>query len=436
MKVGKLALLGGKPIKKKPFGEYNSIGKEEVRAVEQVLKRGIFSDFHGTYGERFFGGHYVREFQDKFAKYLGVKHVVGFNSATTALQAAVAACGIGPGDQVITSPLSMSATPSSILLNGALPVFADLNPKTFSLDPVSIEKNITKKTKAILTVNLFGGSNDYGKIIPIAKKYDLKLIEDNAQSIGAKYKNKYLGTIGDMGVFSFNRYKILQAGEGGALVTNNKKLAFRAELVRNHGESVVDQMYDKGKPFEPLVGSNYRLTELHAAIMATQLSKIKKLISTRVELGEYLTKKIKSFDFLSPPEIIPNTSFVYWFYPIHFNSKKIGINRDVFIKAMTEEGFPLGAGYVKPLYLMAFFQKKKIYPHSRFPFVIDGKSQKVSYKKGLCPNTEKLANETLLIVNSIHHFMATKDDIDLFVSGIEKVVANIDHLKQYKNKKI
>ena len=428
----KLALFGGQPTLKELFPIYNSLGKEEERAVNIVMKEKVISDFIGRSGEKFLGGKYVLKFEKEMCKKFQVKYTVSFNSATTALQAAVAALGIGPGDEVITSPYTMSATASAILLNNAIPVFADVDLDNCYLDHKSIEKNITKRTKAILTVNIFGGSSDFGKIVPIAKKHNLKIIEDNAQAMGAKYKNKFLGTIGDIGVFSFNVHKHLQCGEGGALVTDNKKLAFRAQLIRNHGEVVIDDLYDK-KIYEPIIGSNYRLSELHAAVAIEQLKKINKLNKPRIDLANYLTKKIEKTTWLSAPKILKNSTHVYYIYPFKYIRKKIGIKRSTFASAMKAEGFPISEGFTKPLYLFPLYQKKRIYPNSQFPFISKDYRIDVNYNKGICPTVEELYNKELLHTTICHPSRTTKD-IDLFIKAIEKIEENIAELKKYERK--
>ncbi len=243
LKKKKLAVNGRKqPVLKKPFPPVYNIGKEEIEAVVRLMKKGPLSDFVGARGKYFLGGREVKRLEAMFCKKFRIKHAVSFNSATTALHAAIAALGIGPGDEVIVPPYTMSASATSILMNGAVPIFADIDEKTFCIDPRSIEKRITRNTKAIMVVNLFGGLCDLEEILKIAKKHKLKVIEDNAQAPGALYKGKYAGTIGDIGVFSFNVHKTIQAGEGGVLVTNNKEYAFRAQLARNHGEAVVGEM--------------------------------------------------------------------------------------------------------------------------------------------------------------------------------------------------
>lgn len=430
-KKSDLAIFRGKPVLAKPFPSYNSLGKEEKGAVIKVMDKKIISDFIGRAGDKFLGGEYVQKFEKEICEKFKVKYAVSFNSATTALQATVASLGIGPGDEVITSPFTMSATASAILLNNAIPVFADIDYDNYCLDAESVEKNISERTKAILTVNIFGGSSDFDKILKIAKKHKLKVIEDNAQAMGAKYKDKFLGTIGNIGVFSFNVHKHLQCGEGGVLLTNNKKLAFRAQLVRNHGEVVIDDLHGSENFYEPIIGSNYRLSELHAVVAIEQLKKINKLNNPRIELANYLTKKLEKFNWLEGAKILKDTTHAFYVYPIKFKEELIKIKRETFIDAMKEEGFILGAGYIKPLYLMPLYQKKEIYPNSKFPFISKDYKSEVNYKKGICPVAERFYNKELLI-SSICNSQRTKKDIDLFIKAIEKIENNIEELIRYE----
>ncbi|OGZ75261.1 MAG: hypothetical protein A3G45_03280 [Candidatus Staskawiczbacteria bacterium RIFCSPLOWO2_12_FULL_37_15] len=427
----KLALLGGKPVSKKPLPQYNSIGKEEKRAAMKVMREKNLSGFVGRAGKYFLGGKYVKELESRFCRHFKVKYAVSLNSASTALQAAVGALGIGPGDEVITSPYTMTATASAILFNNALPVFADIEEDSFCLDPESIEKNITKRTKAILVVNILGSSADYGPILKIAKKYNLKVIEDNSQSPGATYKGKFAGTIGDMGIFSFNVHKVIQCGEGGMLVTNNKDYAFRAQLIRNHGEAVINDLYKSKKYYMPILGNNYRLSEIHAAIAIEQFKKLNRLNKGRIILADYLTKKLSQFNWLAPPLVFKNSVHVYYGYGFKFLPEKIGIKRATFIKAMKAEGFELVNGCEDPVHLMPIYQKQQIYPNSRFPFISKEYPHKVSYKKGICPVTEKMSEKELL-ETTICQPPQTKKDIDLFVAAAKKIEQNIEDLKKYE----
>lgn len=428
--IQKLAMFSGKPVSKKILPPYNSIGREEESAARKVMKEKILSGFVGRAGKYFLGGKYVKELESRFCRYFRVKHAVSFNSASTALQAAVGALGIGPGEEVITSPFTMAATASAILFNGAVPVFADIEEDSFCLDSKSIEKNITKKTKAILAVNMLGSSANYSPILKIIKKYNLKIIEDNSQSPGATYKGKFTGTIGDIGVFSFNVHKVIQCGEGGMLITNNKDYAFRAQLIRNHGEAVINDLYKSKKYYIPILGNNFRLTEIQAAIAIEQFKKMDKLNKPRIILADYLTKKFLQFKWLVPPLVFKNSVHVYYGYGFRFLPEKIGIKRETFMQAMKAEGFDLIIGCEDPVHLMPVYQKKRMYLNSNFPFNL----HKLNYKKGICPVTERLSEKELL-ETVICQPPQTKKDIDLFVEAIRKIERNIEELKKYEKKK-
>ncbi|MDE2001765.1 MAG: DegT/DnrJ/EryC1/StrS family aminotransferase [Patescibacteria group bacterium] len=421
-----LALNGGRPVLKKPLAPVYNIGKKEMKAALAVIKNGPLSDFVGAQGDYFLGGKEVKRFEAAVCRKFNTKYAVSFNSATTALHAAVAALGIGPGDEVIVSPFTMSASATAILMNGAVPVFADIDEKTFCIDSASVRKNITPRTKAIMVVNIFGGPADFDGLLKIAREFNLKIIEDNAQSPGAKYKGRYTGTIGDIGVFSFNVHKVIQSGEGGVLVTDNKKYALRAQLARNHGEIVADQMGDEyGEG--PIIGSNYRMTELEAAIARVQLGKLDFLNRERTKLVKYLTRELSRIEGLTLPHVARDTTHVFYVYPIKFDERKVGIPRDLFLKAMSAEGFPMGAGYVKPLHLLRLFQEKKAFNQTHFPFEGSHYAGSVNYAKGICPVSERMYKKELFNV-TVCQYPRTKKNIDLFMKALEKVLAHKDEL--------
>jgi len=431
--MSELALLGGQAILEKPFPSYYTIGEEERAAVNKLFdEKYNLSGFVARAGDFFLGGKYVKGLEKHFQEYFGVKHAVAFNSATTALQAAVAALGIGPGDEVITSPFTMSATPTSILLNNAVPVFADVDEHNFCISAETIEPLISERTKAIMVVNIFGSSADYEPILELAKKHDFKIIEDNAQSPAGTYDGKFTGTIGDIGIFSLNIHKVIQCGEGGVLITDNDKYAFRSQLVRNHGEVVIDDLVGQGEEFEAILGSNYRLSELHAAIGIEQFNKLDRLTDERIELAEYLTKQMQKFDWLIPPKKLPNSRHVYYIYCFKIIPEKAGISRKTFAAAMKAEGFSLNEGYQKPLHLLPLYQKKQPFPNSQFPLVSSEYPSNVSYQKGICPVSESLF-ESELIFTTICQSPQTIEDIDLFVEAISKIERNLESLKKYES---
>lgn len=424
-----LALLEGRTEIKKIL-PYNGIGVEEAVAVSRVMASRNLSGFVGRAGELFFGGPEVVRFERDFAAKFGVSYAVGFNSATTALQAAIAAVGIGPGDEVITSPFTMSASATAVLLNGAVPVFADIDPATYCIDPESVRVRMTSRTKAIMAVNLFGGSADYDELKKIAAEHGLKIIEDNAQAPGGMYHGRYTGTIGDIGVFSLNVHKVIQCGEGGVLTTNDPALAFRAQLARNHGEVVIDDLASQ-REFDPIGGSNYRLSELHAAIAAEQLKKLDGFNAARRELAAYLDKTFKRFSWITPCAAPAHVKHVYYMYPFRFHEEKFGVSRKTFANAMASEGFPLAEGYVKPLYLMPIYQKKRMFPRSQFPFVSSEYPSDVSYEKGICPVAERMY-ESEILTTSICQPPNTRETIEGLFEALVRIEDQVDTLRQYE----
>ena len=260
----KLAMLGGPKVIEQPFRRYNSIGEEEVGAAKEVVESGVLSQFLGCWDPDFYGGPKVQQFERECETFFSVKYAVSVNSATSGLIAALGAIGIEPGDEVIVSPWTMCASATAILHWNAIPVFADIDRETFNLDPKSIEATITPYTKAIMSVDIFGQSADMEAIMLIAKKYNLKVISDSAQSPGVSYKGKYAGTLADVGCYSLNYHKHIHTGEGGICLTDDSSLAERMQLIRNHAEAVVE---NKGvQDLTNMIGFNFRLGEIEAAI--------------------------------------------------------------------------------------------------------------------------------------------------------------------------
>ncbi|GAH68480.1 unnamed protein product, partial [marine sediment metagenome] len=269
-------------------------------------------------------GKKIKEFENLFKKYHNTEYAVAFNSATAALHAAVVACGVQPGDEVITTPYTFTSTATCALMQNAVPVFADIKKDTFNINPEEIEKNISPLTKAIIVVHLFGNPADMYEIMQIAKDNNLRVIEDCAQAPGAKYQNRLVGTIGDCGIFSFTENKNITSGEGGMLITNDKEIAEVTRLVRNHGEALIAGQ--KKRTYKSsILGWNYRLTEVDAAIGIEQFKKMDYFNNERIKLANYLTYQLQNFEGLTPPYVYEENKHVYYVYALKYDELKVGI---------------------------------------------------------------------------------------------------------------
>ena len=436
--MSKLAILGGEPLCRQKFPERKTMGEEEKNAVLRVLDSDKLSTFVGASGNCFMGGKEVRNFEKIWASTYGFNHAVSVNSWTTGLQVAVGSIGVEPGDEVICPPYTMSASASAVLLYGGIPIFADIDPKRYTIDPISVELKITPRTKAIMVVHLFGYPADMDGLKKIAKKYKLKIIEDAAQSPGVFYKGKPVGAIGDIGGFSLNYHKHIHTGEGGLIVTNDDDLARRSSFIRNHGENATEAY--QVKDISNLVGSNYRFTELQAAIATEQFKKLSKILNYRQEIAKVLDARIRDIPGLEIQEIEQGSTHAYYMYPIKYFAEFFGVSRNIFLKAVAAElpiptsweTTPLAEGYIKPLYLNHIYQKKIAIGKKGFPFNYNP-GITYEYPEGLCPVTEKLYAKQLLITPLVREGMSVKN-INIFADAIEKVIENLNDIKDSKIK--
>jgi perosamine synthetase len=421
-----LALFGGPKTIQTAFKRYNPIGAEEVEAAKQVIESGVLSQFLGAWHEDFYGGPKVREFERRCAEYFGVKHAVTVNSWTSGLVAAVGAIGIEPGDEVIVTPWTMSATATAILHWNAIPVFADIDPETFNLDPKSVEANITPYTKAIMVADIFGQSADMDALMAIAAKYGLKVVSDTAQAPGALYKGKYAGTLADVGGYSLNYHKHIHTGEGGILVTDNDDIAERLQLIRNHAEAVVGNkgVTDIGN----MLGHNFRLGEIECAIGIEQLKKLKSFVASRQRAAERLTQALNGLPGLRTPVVHADCTHVYYVYPMVLDIELLGVPRARLIKALEAEGVSgLAAGYTN-IHLLPVYQRKIAYGSKGFPWTSDICQREVSYRKGICPVAERLHESTYLGFAMCMHELAD-EEVDLIGRAFWKVWDQMDSLK-------
>ncbi len=427
-----LAINGGTPIRSEIWKDNFTTDEEEKKAVNRVLDSGYLSLFEGShtpdYPFKFTGGPEVMGLEDEWSQFYKINYSISMNSATSGLFASIGALGIGYGDEVIVSPFTMTACAMAPLIYGAIPVFADVELETGCLDPLSIEKLISKRTKAIIIVHQFGFPANMEKILEIAKKNNIKIIEDCAQAHAAKFNGKYVGTFGDIGVFSLNVNKTIQAGEGCVCVTNDKDLAYRLQLIRNHGEAVVGPA--KYKNITNIAGFNYRMTEVTAAIARVQLKKLPKLNDKRLSLVKKFEDSLKKYDFISVFEgrksdnsnkILPQgIHSTFYVVPIRFQETKAFLKREKFVEIVNCEGALFYQGYTKPLYYQPVFQEKKLFKNG-YPFCAnENKNSNFNYYPGSCPNAETLHFKEIIINEHIRP-PQTEEDIDQLIKIIEKV---------------
>lgn len=325
------------------------IAPKALQNVSDCIKTGWISS----------SGKYVKLFEEKFAKFLGTKYALTTTSGTTALHLALVTLGVSPGDEVILPTFTMAACPMSILYTGAKPVLVDSEPETYNLDPTQIQEKITKITRAIMVVHLYGHPADMSFILKLAKKYKLKIIEDCAEAHGAEYKNRKVGTFGEINCFSFYANKIITTGEGGMVVTNSKRLYKRAKALKDLAHS------PKKRFLHTEVGFNYRLTNLQAALGLAQLEQIQKFLKIKRKMASLYNSALKNIKGLRLPVEKPWAKNVYWMYAVLIE-KEFPLTRDQFIEALKKQGVETRTFFV-PLHQQPAFKKMGLFKQERYP---------------------------------------------------------------------
>ena len=407
-----IAVNGGTPIRTTSLPNVGDIsgrdlGDAEIRNLTEAVRSGNLFRY---------GGRFVQEFEKGFAELLGIKHALGVTSGTAALHVAVATINPEPGDEIITTPITDMGTIAPILMQNAIPIFADLDLKYYTMLPESIEARITKRTKAIIAVHLFGQPCDMDAIMDIAKRHNIAVIEDCAQAYLAEYKGKIVGTMGDISCFSLQQSKQMMSGDGGIVVTNNDDYAAHASLFA-----------DKGWPRQPdaprdylFLGINYRMNELTGAVATAQLGKISNIIKRRRCAAEAMTKVISTVEGVNLPAIRENCKHSWWQYPITIDEKLLKCTSTEFAAALSAEGIPASVGYIgKPIYMCKMLQEKVTYGNSHFPY--DGTyGRNVEYLESDCPNTLEILKQ--IIILSCNEFFSAQDINDIG-AAVAKVAA-------------
>jgi dTDP-4-amino-4,6-dideoxygalactose transaminase len=410
----KLAINGGEKLRTSGWPDWPVWDKSSENEVIDMLRSGRW--WRGN-------GEAVADFELKYAQLLGAKRCLATASGTTALLVALQVLGVDAGDEVLVSPYTFIATYNSIFLNKALPVFVDTNPETFLIDPEKIEAKITDRTTAILPVHIYGLPVDMDKVNEVAKKHNLKVIEDACQAWLGEYKGKKLGTLGDLGCFSFQNSKNLPSGEGGAVVGNN--------------DEIMDQCFsfhNCGRPFGsvartsdyPTRGSNRRMQQIQAITLLSQMQRIEKDADIRLENAKYLDSKLNKIPGIKTYKLVEgNNRSAYHMYPFRFVSEEFGnVSRNRFIEALRAEGIPCSSGYGQQnkdgLIEEALNSRgyKRLFSEQRL---------KKWREENILPGNDQLAKEAVTFYQSI--LLGNKSDMDDIINAITKIYENRDSLR-------
>lgn len=450
MKNYKLAVCGGKPVRTREFRSKPFITEEMIDKVESLMREGRLTRFIGSpipgtediiglnsseaenldNSVSLLGGASVRKLESDWSKYHKVDYSIALNSATSGLTAAIMALDIGPGDEIICSPFSFTASATAIVTANAIPVFADIDLDTFCLSPDAAQGSITESTKAIMPIHWNSNAGDLDALMSIAKSKGLKVIEDASQAPGILYKGKFLGTHGDVGVFSLNEPKNIMTGEGGIIVSDSSKIAIKCRLIRNHGEAIVDQS-SSDELLVNNVGYNFRLVELLAEIGIEQLKHLDYLNGIRKENYTYLRKKIvDEFGKHIKPQKITNLE-CYFPYTAGFRwiSKKLKIHRNTVAQVLRSEGIPVANGISRLMSDNPMFKKKLAYGKNHCPFSCHLYERRDRYLIPELPNAKRLQNEEYLGFFQVG-WPNTIEDMDDIVKAFKKILDNKNYLSK------
>jgi len=409
----KLALSGGSKIHPGSWPEWPVWDKNAEEGISSMLRTGKW--WRGN-------GEHVMEFEKKYAGLMGAKRCLATASGTTALMVSLQALSIDAGDEVLVSPYTFIATYNVIFLNKALPVFVDSDPDTFLMDPSKIEARITDRTTAIIPVHIYGLPCDMDSITAVAKKHNLKVIEDACQAWLGEYKGKMVGTFGDTGCFSFQNSKNLPAGEGGAIISNNEELMDRCHAVHNCGRPYGSMKRTSGYPIN---GGNYRMQQIQALILMSQMNRIRADADVRLANAKYLDIELAKIPGIKPHKLANGaTRSAYHLYPFRYIKEEFNnAPRDRFIRALNAEGIPCSAGYGKQnkdgLIEEALNSKgfKRLFSESRL---------KQWREENVLPQNDILVEQAVTFYQSI--LLGSRSDMEDIVKAVNKISRNRDLL--------
>jgi len=406
----RLAIYGGEPVRAEPFPTRSPFDLGDALEVLDALNSQTLFFASGTK---------VYEFQRRFSELYGARYAVASTSGTAAIHVALGAINPEPGSEIITTPISDMGTVAPIVLQNCVPVFADLQPDTFNLDPASVEQHVTERTRAIIVVHCWGQPADMDELMAIAERHGLYVIEDCSQAHLTHYKGKLVGTMGHMGAFSLQSSKHLQCGDGGVTITNDDEMGKRATLFVDKGCD-----WSEGRKYRlryAFFAPCYRMTELQGAVLCSQLRKLEGIVKKRQQLGDMLVELLQGIEGIHPPRRFDDREHSYWQFPVRVEEEVAGFSPEQFSEAVSKEGIPVGGNWLgKCLYQFESMTEKITFGSSHWPFDCFPHGKQMEYGDGLCPNAERIMKElrTLPINESF-----TQKEIRDMARAVRKVAA-------------
>jgi len=408
-----LAILGGKPVRDRPFGSWPIITESDERAWMEVLKKRHWCRLDGDYANRF---------EAAWAKTLGAKHCLAVANGTSALITSLAALGIGPGDEVIVPPYTFVATINAVLMHHALPVFVDTDPETFQIDARKIEAAITERTACIMPVHLGGSPADMDAILAVAGKHKLPVIEDACQAHLAEWRQKKVSTLGDLGCFSFQASKNLNSGEGGAILTNSDELYEQCKSYQNNGRAAPNAGFSYLRN-----GANLRITEFQAALLLQQLTRVDEQSRRREQNAAYLTQLLREIPGIEPAKMYEGcTRNGYHLYMFRYDCDQFrGLPRSRFLQAIRAEGIPCSGGY-QPLYKEPFL--RSAFQSRAFQAIYPSKRISEYLEQIHCPANDRLCETGVWLTQTT--LLGPRSDMDQIALAVRKVHAQSGKLQK------